>query len=156
MEQKNNPMEFLDFTIEELKAADEKIRKAGRTDRDKRVCICGHSISSHQKFDGGLVLCTPSRIDCRCKEVRPVIKVSDVRLFIRKTLGPGPEHALSRGMLASIERGNSVEWIVELKCDRCGTEGPVSPTGVTQSGIVVYDQDTGLNALLCQECRTEI
>jgi len=153
MENEKDPIAFLDFSIEELKAADEKIRKAGRTDRDKRVCLCGHSVKVHEKFDGGFVSCTPSRIACACKEVRPVIKVGDVRLFIRKTLGPGPEHALSRGILASIERGNSVEWIVELKCDRCGKEGPVSPTGVTKSGTVVYDQDTGLNALLCQDCR---
>jgi hypothetical protein len=156
MEQENNPMGFLDFTIEDLKTADEKIRKSGRSDRDKRICVCGHSVKVHESFDGGFVACTPSRIDCRCKEIRPVIKVEDVRLFIRKTMGPGPEHALSRGMLASIERGHVIEWIAPRQCDRCGKEGPISPTAITKSGTVVYDQDTGLNALLCQDCRAGV
>jgi hypothetical protein len=52
--------------------------------------------------------------------------------------------------------GKSAEWIVDLKCDRCGkVDEIVTPVPVTKSGHAT-SQPTGYDALLCQECREEV
>jgi hypothetical protein len=150
-----NPYEFLDFDIEESKAAEEKLSVIGRRlDRDGRICACGHPMARHATYSG-IVYCKPSRMECLCKTARPVLEAEDVRDFLRKTVGSGPLHALGRGILSSIEKGHKVEWIVSMVCDRCGTEGRISPVSVTQHGIEARES-TGYDALLCQKCREEI
>lgn len=64
-------------------------------------------------------------------------------------------HALGRGLAAAVTKGFEITWLVEKKCDRCGTEGPVSPVPVTQRGIST-NKATGFDALLCQACRQEV
>jgi hypothetical protein len=92
-----NGFEFLDFDVEDVRTAEEKIKAQSRPDRDKRICACGHPLNSHTVGSSGVVLCTPSRMICPCKNARPVLIAGDARKFLRKTMGPGPEHALARG-----------------------------------------------------------
>jgi hypothetical protein len=125
------------------------------SDKDKRVCLCGHGMSKHKEI-AGVVMCKPSRMDCPCKKSRAVLDVEDTRVFLRRTVGGGMMHALSRGLSALVSSGKSATWIVELKCDRCGSvDEIVSPVPVTQSGHATT-YATGYDALLCQSCREEV
>jgi hypothetical protein len=153
MENLNDPYEFLDFGIEESKTAEEKISNQGRSDRDKRICACGHPMARHWT-ELGRTLCKPSKMECPCKfeSHRAVLIAGDARKFLRKTEGPGPEHALARGILASVDSGNSVEWIIEMECDFCKKTAQLSPVPITQSRSIAY-RATGYDALLCRECR---
>lgn len=144
---------MLGITAEEVEAADEALREKGP--RDRRICACGHGIARHMD-DYGSVYCKPSRMECPCKKVRPVLETNDTRAFLRRTDGMGVQHALTRGIVAAMKRGRSVKWLVELKCDRCGQSADkVIPAPVTQRGIAV-DHATGFDALLCAKCSTEI
>lgn len=155
MENIENPFEFLDFDVEDVRTAEEKIKAQSRPDRDKRICACGHPMNSHTISSSGIVLCTPSRMMCPCKVARPVLIAGDARKFLRKTMGPGPEHALSRGILASFEDGKDVAWIIDRICDRCGRDGNISPVPITREGIIKYEA-TGYDALLCRACRESL
>lgn len=149
----NDPFAFLDFSQEEAQAADEELKKP-KSKRDRRICLCGHPMARHTNLSG-MVYCKPTRMECPCKKPRPVLEVSDVRPFLRKTSGAGPLHALGRGLAAAAAKGIEVRWLVEMKCDRCGKAGPISPVPVTQRGIAV-NEATGFDALLCADCRTEV
>jgi hypothetical protein len=70
--------------------------------KDSRVCICGHSMNKHTAING-YVLCKPSRMACPCKAVRPVLTSTNVRPFMRKSLGSGSAHALMQGFRKAIE-----------------------------------------------------
>jgi len=144
---------FFDFSIDEAEKADRELLTRP-VERDGRICACGHPMARHTNL-GGIVLCKPTRMECPCKNTRPVLDCSDVRGFLRKTAGAGPMHALGRGVQASLSKNVDVKWIVEMRCDRCKTEGPVSPVPVTKSGISV-DYATGFDALLCASCREAI
>lgn len=148
----NNAFDFFDFSEEE---AEEKAREfeSDKYERDGRICICGHPIKRHA-FYGGLSTCTPTRLICPCKKAREVIEASDTRLFLRKTRGSGSSHALAQGILAAKHKGQEVKWLVEMRCDKCGVEGKVSPVAVSQRGVIM-DEATGYDALLCQKCREE-
>ena len=149
---KKNAFAGLDFTYEDAVAAEEKLLRDGpSTQRDKRVCLCGHPISRHTSI-AGLVMCKPTRMDCPCKKVRAVLTVQDTRVFLRKTEGSGVLHALGRGMKASVEANKTFEWISPPSCDRCEKVGHVTPCAVTQRGVIVQ-MPTGFDALLCQSCR---
>ena len=154
MENIDNPYEFLDFGIEESEAAEEKIASQGRTDRDKRICACGHPMARHWT-ELGKTLCKPSKMDCPCRfeSHRAVLIAGDARKFLRKTEGPGPEHALARGILASVKDGLSVEWLIEMQCDFCKKETQLSPAPIDVDRNIRY-QATGYDALLCKECRS--
>lgn len=149
----SNPFEFLDFSLEEAQKVDAELKKPV-SNRDSRVCACGHPMARHTNLSG-MVYCKPTRMECPCKTMRPVIEADDVRPFLRKTGGAGPMHALGRGLAAAMEKGISVRWLIEMKCDRCQKPGPVSPVPVTQRGIAVPDA-TGYDALLCADCRTAV
>jgi len=146
------------MTIEELQEARAKLDasrdSAGRT-RDGRICACGHRMSAHVNV-AGAAYCRPTKHECSCKRARPVLEVQDVRCFAYKTEGSGGLHALSQGILASIERGKSVKWTVDLKCDRCSNEvDRLIPTCVSQRGQAVAGP-TGYDALLCEDCRRDV
>lgn len=88
--------------------ADESVKPKAR-ERDGRICACGHPMSKHREVDvyedGSLITysCYPTRTSCLCAEALPVLEVSDIRPFMRKTKGYGDQHALSlglRGLLA--------------------------------------------------------
>ena len=145
--------DFMDFTLEEAVEKDNLLRQKP-PERDGRICLCGHPTSRHT-IANGLVFCKPTRMECPCKKVRAVVESSDVRPFLRKTEGSGPMHALGRGLAAAITKGLDVAWLIEKKCDRCGTEGPVAPVPVTQRGISTSSA-TGFDALLCAVCRQSV
>jgi hypothetical protein len=143
----NNAFDFFDFSEEEaVKQA--RLFESDKYDRDGRVCLCGHPMKRH-----AFTKCSPSRLICPCKKARPVLETSDTRVFLRKTRGSGTGHALAQGILAAKGK-HEITWLVEMKCDKCGTEGKVSPVAVSQQGSIM-DEATGFDALLCQKCREE-
>lgn len=143
----------LDFTMEESLEAIEKSNEHGR---DRRVCICGHSMKRHEDAAGmGRMQCSVGKQSCPCKNPRAVLEASDTRNFMRKTIGTGSLHALALGIAGAVNAGHSVDWIVELKCDKCGAEGSLAPVAVTANGVV-KDEATGYDALLCRTCRAGV
>jgi hypothetical protein len=148
----SNVFDFLDFTVDEAIEANEELTQRGP--RDQRVCLCGHPVSRHMEIMG-IVRCKPSKMECSCKKVTPVLEVSDLRVFLRKTDGSGPMHALGRGLAAAVQKEINVKWLVEPECERCKNKGPVSPVAATVSGFIA-NHDTGYNALLCANCRMDL
>ena len=142
--------EFLDIDYNDVAEAEKEIGK-GDGGRDKRICVCGHPVGRHSNASG-IVYCKPSRMECPCKDIRPVIRVADVRSFLRKTEGSGALHALGRGLKAAVDAKQKVEWLIEQRCDRCKEPGKVGPVAVTQRGVIVQSA-TGFDALLCAKCR---
>ncbi len=143
----------LGLSIDEAVETDKKLKE--QKPRDPRVCLCGHAVNKHTVVNG-ITMCNPSRMTCRCKNCKPVIEVDDTRKFLRKTTGPGYEHALIRGIAALHEIGKGMKWIEPPKCDRCSTtEGRIVPVPITDGKTVAYE-DTGRNALLCDKCLGEI
>lgn len=143
----------LDISLEESLEA---IRISDAHGRDRRVCLCGHSMKRHDDPAGrGIIQCSVGKQNCPCKIPRAVLETSDTRNFMRKTLGAGSMHALSLGIAGAINAGHGVQWIIDLKCDRCGAEGTLSPTPVTKNGVA-QNEATGYDALLCRDCRKEV
>lgn len=153
MTESEKAFEFFDFDIEEAAMIDAAL--TARRERDGRICICGHAMSKHSNTYGP-VNCKPTRMQCKCRQMRAVLETNDVRVFLRKTSGQGPMHALGRGLQAAIANGNTVEWIIPQECDKCHTPGPISPVPInmTVTGPSVASEETGYNALLCKTCRT--
>lgn len=153
-----NALALLGIVAEEAVETDERLTR--KPSRDKRICLCGHAVNKHST-DAGLVMCTPSRYNCPCKNIRPVVEVEDTRLFLRKTSGPGAEHALTRGLAASFSADKGVEWIETPKCDKCGVEATpagdvrILPVAVTEYKTVSYEA-TGYDALLCETCLEDV
>lgn len=154
---------IFDLTPEEAKAIlDEVDATRGASARDKRVCICGHSAGAHAEFsrdnarrreaEVGYATCKPSRQNCPCKKFVPVLVASNVRKFMRKTVGGGKLHALGLGVIESISAGCEIEWLDAGKiCWKCGTTEGVRPVALEVNGIQV-DRPSEHNAILCVEC----
>lgn len=121
--------------------------------RDKRICLCGHSVARHD-----MTLERPSCVIgkqfCPCRKIQPVLVVADTRPFIRKTDGASVLHALVRGMAAAAERGQSVQKIAEAwHCHKCeATDVRLSPVPVSSYGVPMQVA-TGYDSLLCDDCR---
>ena len=148
-------LEMMGIDVDEALAMDESLIGKSMPNRDPSVCVCGHPSARHT-VTNGVVYCKPTRMECPCRHVKPVLVAEDLRSFLRKTNGPGSMHALTRGIAASLKKGKNVTWTVEAKCDRCGSSGTsVTPTPVTQGGIAV-DYATGYDALLCPSCRDQV
>lgn len=148
-------LEMMGIDVEEALAMDEALLGQTAPNRDPSVCVCGHPSARHT-VTNGVVYCKPTRMECPCRHLKPVLVAEDLRSFLRKTNGPGPMHALTRGIAASLKKGKNVTWTVEARCDRCGNDNTsVTPTPVTQSGIAV-DYATGYDALLCPDCRDQV
>lgn len=150
-------LQAMGISLEEIEKADQVSRETPRREkeRDTTICLCGHGSARHILVNG-TVFCKPSRMECPCKKLRPVLKADDTRKFLRKTTGGGALHALSLGILAHVKENKSVSWIVDLKCDRCKKDDKnVVPVPVTQQGRAV-GYATGYDALLCRECRAEV
>ena len=142
----------IDF--EEAKEASE-LMKQKKFSRDSRVCVCGHSMSRHT-IVSGIVVCKPNRMDCPCKKERAVLEAEDTRLFVRKTHGSGKWHALGAGLVSSVENEKTVKWLIEMVCDKCGSETEtLTPVPVTQNGFA-SEEATGYDALLCRGCFAEL
>jgi len=148
---------MMGLTPEDIDQADVDLaeqRKAAAA-VDRHVCACGHGIGRHTVVHG-IVMCKPARMECPCKRARPVLVAQDTRMFIRKTTGGGAAHALARGIRESLAKDKSVEWLIDLVCDRCGQESNnIVPVPVTQGGTAVT-RATGYDALLCPECRVAV
>lgn len=128
--------------------------KTSRKAPDNRVCLCGHSVNAHNAFEG-VVDCRPSKYQCPCKKLKPVIQVENLRIFIRRTSADTRGHALTLGMLESIKRNFKFEWLIDVACDRCGeTDGRIGPCAVSRDGIISYTA-TGYDAMLCQNCQDQ-
>lgn len=145
-------------------------KKAGKI-RDGRVCVCGHGAGAHgptsrEHFDvpldelpKGMVGCSAGRHRCACEEFYPVLETSDVRRFMSKTIGPGADHALARGVATALAAGVSVRWNENIPCGRCHAEGerllPVA-VRVDERGARVALSTTPHNYLLCGTCRDSL
>jgi hypothetical protein len=150
----DNPFAHLDISYEEIKEANTP-KEAGRFDRDKRICICGHGLNRHKMNLRGRLECKPNTMYCKCKHERPVIEVEDTRLFILKTIGHAAGHALLRGMQRAYEKKHKITWLIDSRCDVCGVTLPTVPMIVNEDGsIASQDIDTGRYALMCRECRS--
>lgn len=149
----NDALSALGLDLEEVLEADSDLRTRP-SKRDGRICACGHSMTKH-KFDKfiGVHTCKPSKMDCPCKNPRPVLEAEDTRPFLRRTQGGGARHALSRGLAALVSSGKSAEWIIDLNCDGCKEASDVLvPVPVTKDGFA-SDEATGIDLLLCPTCR---
>jgi len=154
-------MSFLDaFDVNEsdMKLVDEALRQSPRRN-DKRICICGHSVSRH---DDTTKLCRPSRFDCPCKRLHPVIEVPDTRYFLSRTLGSGEKHALTRGIYLARqaqteEFDERAKWLIDMVCENpsCGAETKLFPVMCDSEGFRLYDSDddAGVTAFYCENCR---
>jgi len=79
---------------------------------------------------------------------------------MRKSHGSGPKHALTLGVVASIEKlgddfGNTRKWLAEEICDICKKETKFYPVRVTAHGEPINDsdEDQGVTAFMCSSCR---
>ena len=128
--------------------------------KDSRVCICGHSMNKHAVING-YVSCKPSRMSCPCKAVRPVLTSTNVRPFMRKSLGSGSAHALMQGFRKAIELDAEISWIEPPTCDyqkngsKCGSTEQVVPCLVTQNGFYTTEA-TGYDVFLCVSCKENL
>lgn len=123
-----------------------------RKDRkDRRICICGHSSHVHGHTARGDEICRSQaaggQSQCKCSRHRPVMTVSNKRFFRSVTVGPGAQHALSRGvekLKASLEAKKAedpdaevtlpgYEWLEDPACEMCGGTDQVFP--------VAFDDD---------------
>lgn len=149
-------LEALGIRANEAIDADRNSRAVARSrSKDRRVCLCGHAVNRHLTTNG-IVMCTPSRMVCPCKNIRAVLEAEDTRVFLRKTTGPGVEHALVKGMAALVIAGKQANWIDQPTCDRCSSQDGVSPVPVTSAKTVAYGEPTGYDALLCETCKEEL
>jgi hypothetical protein len=147
----DNPFENFEFGYEDVVEATKNL-DSKRLGRDARICLCGHPIARHKPNLRGEVVCKPSAMYCSCKNAKAVLEAEDIRDFLRKTVGAGPLHALSRGLQSALEKDHWVKWVVEVKCDKCGSDLKVSPVPVNVNGIEMRDASTH-DALLCRKCR---
>jgi hypothetical protein len=144
--------DFLDLSEDEAKEVSETIAKSGN--RDGRICICGHAMGYHGFIEGrGVYKCNAQKQTCPCRNPRPVILTNNSRAFMKKTHGSAGLHALTQGIVSVTTTGGSVEWTIEVKCDKCEAEVPVVPCPVTQSGQI-SNEATGWDKLLCRDCRS--
>jgi hypothetical protein len=149
-----NAMDFFDETDDELAEANEILGRVA-SKKDGRICICGHSNGRHD-FEHGVLTCQAAKQICPCLEKRLVLQVSNSRAFIRKTQGPGPLHALTLGVKSALAAGHEVKWLVEAKCDKCGSEGKVIPAAIDERSKRISYEPSGLNKFLCRDCREEL
>lgn len=141
--------------------------KVGRV-RDGRICVCGHSANNHgaiereyfnlplEEVPQGSVACSAGRHQCRCAQFYAVLETTDTRRFMSKTIGPGLDHALARGVNTALTGGAGITWRENLACGKCETAGvPLLPVGIRvgPNGPVIARESAEYNYLLCSECR---
>lgn len=151
-------LDAFDMSEEEAALVDEAVRTPPQRN-DKRICICGHSVSRHNNVTKA---CRPSRFDCPCRRLNPVIEVPDTRYFLSRTMGSGEKHALTRGIfIAKNALGEEFEerakWLVDLVCENpaCRKETKLFPVMCDSEGYRLYDsdEDVGVTAFYCESCR---
>lgn len=147
----------LDFTSETATKALENTDRAYR-ERNGLICSCGHPVAKHIVSETTRdVLCKPGLLNCKCEYLHPVIEVPNTRFFMRKSLGNGPYHALSLGLVAAIKAANEdqakqIKWVIPDTCEFCKAEGvATSPTHVDKAKRVWEEPQTH-NVLICADC----
>lgn len=153
-----------EFEEEVLSPLDPRALEKFKTDhakveRSREVCVCGHSMNFHSEVGGGFI-CSPAKMTCKCSKPRPVLTAENLRLFMYSTTGVGAQHALGKGILASISRDSGYAWLEDpIKCDRClePTDAPIpvsaAPTGVEKS-ILPIDESGTVDKIVCVGCYT--
>ena len=142
------------ISLEEIQQVSAAL-KTTRT-KDNRVCVCGHTMTKHNRAQNGIVTCRPSAMSCNCKRMHPVLTSTDLRPFMRKTSGHRKEHALMLGIAKCIEEGATVKWIDDpLLCERCQKETIVFPVCLTGQGYKT-PVSMGYDHLLCDDCFGEV
>jgi hypothetical protein len=148
-------LESMGLDPNEAERVDRELTQNARV-KDKRICLCGHAVGRHD-MTLGRPICVVGRMECKCKNLQPILAVSDTRPFIRKTEGSSLNHALSRGIAAAMSAGCDIDKIEdEWACHKCGVSGEairLTPVAVTANGVPT-DYDSGYNALFCDDCRT--
>lgn len=133
-----------------------------RKKEERIICTCGHSKARHSIF-GESSSCSPGKLSCSCLHFMPVLKVSSTRTFMWKSTGTGvgPEHALTKGIVAMAKKQYSGEWLPDAyKCFKCGTTQDVTIYPIQkayENFFVATDLDFAtLNLLLCETCKDNI
>ena len=157
-----------------MRTADEILRQMGldpeeeseklsstRRKVERVICTCGHPKSRHQFLKNGTSSCQPGMMSCPCVIWNPVLKVEDTRPFMWKTTGIGPEHALTKGIIAMNQKKISGEWLPDAyKCVKCETTVGVTIYPLQRSGdnlIVTEDYDfASVNLMLCETCKDNV
>ncbi len=160
-------LDAFDVSEEKLEQIDKAIAQDPRQN-DKRICICGHSMSRHKISPiTGRMECVPARFTCPCKRKHPVIEVPNTKYFLSRTTGHGEKHALTRGIYLSQkalgeEFDKNAKWLIELKCENpaCGKEIKAFPVMCDADAYRVYEHrsddknpDEGYTFLYCETCR---
>lgn len=158
----SNPLERTGLDVNEVAELNSILKQTRQ--KNNRICLCGHASSRHVYTpELGTYSCNCPKFTCDCKQLKEVIKSSDTRPFVRKTLGNGKRHALILGIQGAIEKDAKVEWLVPSVCERCGDEEPTAPCVVSPEGIIyeeMPEREEGksftkiiIHKLLCQGCR---
>jgi hypothetical protein len=121
-----------------------------RMRKTKRICICGHS-TNHHFTEGPLQICSFGQGNCMCGKNIPVLEASDLRWFMRSTEGPGPDHALSRGIYMAEQNGATVKFFKTPSCFKCNDGRIGYPVALDRNFFVVNRPGTH-NMFLCREC----
>jgi|LakMenE01Jun11ns_1017448.scaffolds.fasta_scaffold9433489_1 hypothetical protein len=119
--------------------------------RSKQICICGHTVTSHNFWElSGTYTCKPNTSYCPCVKVEPVYFAPHAGFFKRVSHGPGMKHALTLGIVAMTKSGFSGEWLVPLRCrfDNC-KDPDIVPAPVT-SERMVSARPAEINVFLCR------
>jgi hypothetical protein len=157
----------LSGTLDDVVAAEQKQQRRSRG--DQRVCKCGHAARAHTGHHGpnnrnhdaleasGYKKCIPGRQVCPCAEFEPAISVSNAGRFMRKTSGPGSEHALSLGIRSLLADGGTFEWIEGVGCDACKRtveQGAILvPIAFNPTTLQEQYSPSAINKLVCEDCR---
>lgn len=139
--------------------------------RDGRICVCGHGAKNHaatvsahfdtplEEIPQGMIGCSAGRHQCACEQFYAVLETSDTRRFMSKTVGPGMDHALARGVNTALSAGVEIHWREGLACGKCGAANvPLLPVGIRigPNGPEMARESAKYNYLLCSSCREEL
>lgn len=147
------------------------VPEKAKPERDGRICVCGHGAKNHgavereyfnmplEDVPQGSVACSVGRHQCACTKFFPVLVSGDNRRFMSKTVGPGADHALARGVGNALNAGVSVIWREGLACGKCQAEGvSLQPVAVMirHGQPTIARRSAEYNYLLCANCVAEL
>ena len=157
-DQTNSGVEPTPSLIDDLGITSESVEKflgdRDRYDTSKQVCICGHAINKHSKYEEGWGTCLTGRHYCPCVNKTAVLYAHDTRYFMRKTFGSGSKHALSAGLLRLIQVGVEAHWLQQPLCWNAECPNPqqkVYPVPLNRQNQIV-DAPGHYNIFLCETC----
>jgi hypothetical protein len=161
LEPSNTAMDKFAFSVEELIHDVDTVQDSEGFKKKRWVCLCGHTYQAHKESDTGLKSCRPNARTCHCPEFNPVLETTNLRVFMRVSMGNGTLHALSQGVRALMEKGGVYVWLPDsCYCYVCRkTDVKIVPVVVSTDGYRVGFKEaviTGrVDIFLCQECNFE-